>query len=264
MIPIRSLAVLACSLAACSALAQSPGERFWVGTGVVHRTLEEEANGARLLSESGPMLEVRAGGRQSLPGGGAVAGELSLAGGSLDYDGQTQAGVPLQTTSDHLDATARLMWRPVAAQAWGEPWLLLGWHHNRRNIKGKAMVSGLREDSSALLVGVRLHSPTHQATPQWQLRLEGEALVSLRHRLDVDFMGLYDRARLDGGRQRRTAVRLVATPTGSPWDWTFEWAHLNQAVSPSTALLRGGALMGSVRQPRLSTDDVTLRVSRRF
>ena len=259
---------MACLLATSAALADAPGERFWASAGVVHRHLEEEAaGGARLLSESGPMLELRLGARHALGSGGALAGELSFAGGPLDYKGQTQpsqGGVPFQSTSDHRDAGVRLMWRPVAAQPWGEPWLIVAGHQNRRDIAGRGNVTGLRETSSALLAGVRVHSPVHQASAHWQLRLEAEALVSVKHRLDVDFLGLFDPARLDGGRQRRTAVRLVGTAAQSPWDWTVEWAHLNQAVSPMSPLQRGGVAVGSVRQPRLSIDDLTLRVTRRF
>jgi hypothetical protein len=261
----RFAVLAAWSVAGSTAWSAEPAERFWASAAVVHRALEENAaGGARLLTERGPMLELRLGGHHALGSGGALASELSLAGGLLDYDGQTQGGAPLQTTADHLDAGARVMWRPWAPQPWGAPWLIAGWHHNRRNITGTGTVSGLREHSSAWLAGVRWQSASHQATAQWQMHLELDALVSMKHRLDVDFHGLFDASRLDGGRQRRTAIRLVGTAADSPWNWTLEWSRLNQAASPSAILRRGGLVAGTVRQPHLSTDDLALRVTRRF
>jgi hypothetical protein len=255
---------MACAFIGSAAVATEPAERFWGSAAVVHRTLDESAvNGRRLLTETGPLLELRLGGRRAL-GAGAIAAEANVAGGVLDYDGQTQGGVPLQTDSEHLDAGARFMWRPIAAQPWGEPWIMVGWHHNRRHIASTPTVGGLREISTASLAGLRWQSPSHPATAHWKLRMEVEALVSLTHRLDVDFEGLFDDTRLKGGRQRRAAVRLVASALHSPWDWTLEWAHLNQAVSPSTPLFRRGALAGTVRQPDLDIDDFSVRVTRRF
>jgi hypothetical protein len=247
------------------AIATEPAERFWASAAVVHRSLEEQnATGARLLTERGPMLQLRLGARHPVGAGGVIAAELLGAGGALDYDGQTQGGAPLQTQSDHWDVGGRLLWRPVAAQSWGEPWLVLDAFRNRRNIAGTGPVSGLSETSSAVLAGLRWQSPPHQVGSLWQVRLEVDALLSVRHRLDVDFQGLFDSTGLEGGRQRRTAVRLVGTTVHSPWDWTLEWSHLNQSVSPAAPLTRRSVVAGTVRQPRLTTDDVALRVTRRF
>jgi hypothetical protein len=246
-------------------MAAEPVQRFWASAAVLHRSLQEEnATGTRLLTERGPLLQLRLGARQPVGTDGMIAAELLGAGGTLDYDGQTQGGAPLQTHSDHWDAGGRLMWRPIAQQSWGEPWLMLDAFRNRRNIAGTGPVSGLSETSSAMLAGLRWQSPAHQVTPTWQVRLEVDALVSLRHRLDVDFQGLFDTTRLDGGRQRRAAVRFVGTAADSPWDWTLEWSHLNQSVSPASALTRRGVVAGTVRQPKLTSDDVALRVTRRF
>lgn len=268
LVPRALLAVTAATIAGASAGASVGGEppaAHWVSAAVVHRQLQEEsATGDRLLKETGPMLQLRLGMRHPLAAGGAVAAEAEVATGALDYDGRTQAGRPLQSTTDHRDAGLRLMWRPVPAQAWGEPWIVFGLHHNRRDIKGTAAATGLLESSSALLAGVRWQSPPHEAVPGWPMRLEVEALVSARHRLEVDFRGLYDATRLDGGRQRRAAVRLVAGAVNSPWEGSLEWSHLNQSASPSTSLRRGGVTVGTVRQPRLTIDDIALRITRRF
>lgn len=261
----RALITVGATAAAGASLAAEPAAPFWASAAVFHRHLEEEsATGDRLLTETGPMLQLRFGAQQPLAAGGAIAAEAMVAAGALGYDGQTQSGRPLRSTTRHRDAGARLMWRPVPAQSWGEPWFVLGLHHNLRNIIGTATASGLRESSSAVLAGVRWQSAPHPVAPGWNLRLELEAMISARHRLDVDFRGLYDATRLDGGRQRRATVRLVGAATQSPWDWTVEWSHLNQAVSPSSPLRRGGVAVGTVRQPRLTIDDMALRVTRRF
>jgi hypothetical protein len=43
-----------------------------------------------------------------------------------------------------------------------------------------------------------------------------------------------------------------------------EWTQARQSASPSQALTRAGAPAGTVRQPRLSIDDVSLRAVRAF
>jgi hypothetical protein len=48
------------------------------------------------------------------------------------------------------------------------------------------------------------------------------------------------------------------------WRWRLEWSHSRQSASSSSALYRGGVLVGSVQQPRVKIDDVSMLLTRRF
>jgi hypothetical protein len=73
----------------------------------------------------------------------------------LDYDGQTHGGAPLSSHTGDRDLEAAIAWRPLAAAAWGEGWLLLDVLQQRRQIASTAAASGLRETSTLVLPGLR-------------------------------------------------------------------------------------------------------------
>ena len=256
-------------LLAPSAFAQLPAGD-WDITGsafLTHRRLAERAaTGATLLTEKGPMAQVLLQGQRPLPSGGALGLRGQYAAGDLQYDGQTQAGVPLATRTRHFEGGLDLMWRPQPAFAWGEAWLSAGLLAIRRVIRGRATVGGLDELSTALMLGVRWRSPGFAPAPAWTAHLEGEARVSAWHRLDVDYYGLLDASRLRGARKRQLVLRLLAAPDGSAWEWGVEWAGLWQPASRAVGVSRAGVpLPGTtVWQPELSQRDFSVRVTRRF
>jgi hypothetical protein len=59
-------------------------------------------------------------------------------------------------------------------------------------------------------------------------------------------------------------LRLVGSKAESPWSWAVEWSRINQGSSANAPLTAGGAVIGTVRQPELSTEDFGVRLSRRF
>jgi hypothetical protein len=50
----------------------------------------------------------------------------------------------------------------------------------------------------------------------------------------------------------------------SPWSFGLAWSHARQSASSTHTLSRNGAAVGSVRQPRIDIDDVSLRARRAF
>jgi hypothetical protein len=224
--------------------------------------VERADNGQRLVRESGELLRLQAAGEHAFAGGGALRAAASIAAGRLDYDGQTQVGVPLQTEDGHRDLAFDLAWRPLAPAGWGEAWLVLRALQQRRQIASVAAARGLRETSDLLLPGVRWQHRFAAAGWQWQPALE--ARVSVRHRLEVDSGGLFDTADIDGGRRREFVLGLEAGPIASPWRFGLEWTHARQSASPLQPILRAGSVAGTVRQPRIGIDDVMLRATRSF
>ncbi|MGZ5774972.1 hypothetical protein [Ramlibacter sp.] len=246
------------------AQAQDAAPAFEGSLGIVHRTLTERANGATLLTERGFLPQARVGVVRTLPSGAAVAAAASLAGGDVDYHGQTQAGAPLSSTTRQLELAADLLWRPLAPASWGEAWLALGWLGNRRAIESTPAAGGLDETSRAVLVGVRWVSPGFGTIAGWQAHAEVDARVSVQHHLEVDYRGLLDTSHIGGARKHQGALRLVGRQAQSPWSWEVEAARLGQSASEAAPVYRNGTLFGTVRQPALTIDDVMLRVNRRF
>ena len=233
--------------------------------GLVHRKLiERSALGGNLLTETGPMAQAQL--EVTRPAGGAaIAGRAHLAAGDLDYDGRTQAGAPLTTTTRHFEGGLDLLWRPHEPAAWGEAWLTVGWLANRRLIRGTQVAGGLDELSSALLAGVRWRSPAFTPAAGWTGRVEVEARGSVAHRLQVDYYGLL---LVDAGRRPQAVVDAAAA--GRAGRFTLGNGStgplLRQPASKAVPVSRNGVPLPltTVRQPELSTRDVALRVSRRF
>jgi len=253
-------------LASRFAGAAEPAPVQWdISAGVRQRTLSEWSDGgARLLTEKGALARVQLDAQLAAPGSPGLALEAAVADGRLDYEGRTQAGAPLATSSRHRENELVLRWRPLPAAAWGEAWLGLGWLHTRRAIASVATAGGLTETSSLLMPGVRWRSPVlslPRGGLQWQLEAEWRA--SARHRLHVDYLGVFDDSSLNGGRRSEAALRLSAF-AAQDWRWTLEWRHARQSASESARLYRRSVPVGSVRQPKLRIDDVTLSLTRRF
>lgn len=264
--PARALAAFA--LVACTgagAQALDSGVTTEISAGPVYRKLVERSSaGGTLLTEQGWLAQVRGSAVKVLPSGAAVAGALSLAGAPIDYNGQTQAGAPLSTTTRQIEVAADLLWRPLAPRAWGQAWLTAQWLLNRREIEGTASAGGLDERSRAVLLGARWVSPVFAPGAGWQAWLVADARVSLHHQLEVDYRGLLDASSLAGARKHEWALRLAGRRAESPWTWEVEAARLTQAASDEVPVYRAGALFGTVRQPALTIEDLALRVSRRF
>lgn len=251
---------------ACAVAQVAPVE--WnASAGVLYRTLTESSpGGGRLLTEKGYLPRIRISAQTAPQDWGALSAEASFAQGRLDYEGRTQASQPVSTSTGHREAELALRWRPLAPAAWGEAWLGLGRLYARRAIEPTQFAGALSETSSLLLPGVRWRSPAW-ALPWWgrSLKLEAGAewRTSARHRLAVDYLGLYDASVLQGGRRHEVSLNL-ALFEGEAWRWTAGWTRTEQAASPSASLYRAGVPVGTVHQPRLRIDDLALSLSRRF
>ncbi|RYY94219.1 MAG: hypothetical protein EOO24_25210 [Comamonadaceae bacterium] len=268
--------LLAAALAGATggAFAQAGPIEFSGSVGLSHRRLQENTGGVTLLTEKGPVGVLQLEGSRSYADGKAVAVRLTALGGDLDYYGRTQppANIPLQTRSRHLESGIDLLVRPIAPAAWGEAWLTLGWLGNRRDIASTSIATGLVEDSSSAWAGVQWRGPQVPVASGWLLRPDVEARVSVWHRLKVDFRGARDPVSLQaldttsftGARRNQVVLRLVASQPQSPWSWAAEWSRISQGDSGSVPLTAAGTVIGTVRQPGLSIEDVGVRVTRRF
>lgn len=265
MRPLTKVAPALLALAAGAACAQAPADAVGWGASaeVVQRRLVERAdNGARLVKESGPLLRLAVDGQLALANGGALQAKAWGAAGTLDYDGQTQAGIPLTTDSRHRELGLDLAWRPLPAASWGQAWLVLRVLQQRRDIASTPVAVGLVETSDYVMPGVRFSHAFDGGGWRWEPSLE--LLASVRHRLQVDSHGVFDEADIRGGRRRELVLGLQVSAPQSPWSLALAWSHARQSASPTQALSRNGTTVGTVRQPRVEIDDVGLRVRRAF
>lgn len=242
--------------------ADAPDAWQWEAT-AAHRVLvERDAAGARLLKESGPLARLRVRARVPQAPLGRIDFGVALARSQLDYDGRTQAGAALATTSRHVEAEAGLHWRPLAPQAWGEIALSLDALWFRRDIAATASAAGLRETSALWLPGIGWSGPRWQwagvaFSPRARWRM------SVDHRLAIDYGGLFDRSSLGGGRRQELTLGAQAA-FASNWLLSLDWHGARQRASGIVPIYRAGALAGTVFQPRLAIDDVALTLARTF
>lgn len=249
--------------AACAQAPAGPDTTWGISAGALHRRLVERADdGTRLVKESGPMLRLAFDAQWRLPNGGALRAGAAIAGGTLDYDGQTQAGTPLRTETDHRDLELGAAWRPLPPQAWGQAWVVAGLLEQRRLIASTSAARGLEETSRLVLAGVRWSHAFDAGAWQWRPALE--LRTSLRHRLEVDSGGFFDTMDLRGGRRHEALLAVDASRAASPWSFGIAWTHARQSASPVQPLLRAGATIGTVFQPRITIDDLSVQVRRAF
>lgn len=246
-------------------VAQTPPLEWGVTADLRHRTLTEWSDaGTRLLTEEGVVPRLRLSAQSTSPSGPALLIEGSLGEARLDYEGRTQAGAPLSTTSLHSDRELALQWRPMPPARWGEAWVGLAGVWSRRAIASTSAASGLTETSTLVMPGLRWRSPpfaiSHGVPP---LQLEAQWRASVHHRLAVDYGGVFDNSSLQGGRRSETLIRLSVAPSPA-WQGSVAWSHSRQEASGNSPLFRGGAVAGSVRQPRLRVDDLSISLTRRF
>jgi hypothetical protein len=255
-------ALFACAAGAAAAQAAAPVT--WDLSGAVrYRSLTESSSAGRLVKETGPMARLALDAQLNAAGWPVLALGAAIAEGRLDYEGRDQSGQPLDTKTRHTDREFDLRWRPVTA-SWGELWLGVGWLQNRRNIASTTVAGGLVETSSFVMPGIAWRSapftPGGMTVP---LQFEARLRASARHRLDVDYLGVFDESHLRGGRRNELTLGLGSAPS-TGWRWNVDWTHSRQSASADAALYRAGATVGTVRQPRIRMDDLTLSIAQRF
>lgn len=110
---LRSLVFAALAATVVPVQAQETPVEFTGTASLSHRKLVERTPaGANLLTERGPMAHLQLQAVRPLADGQALGLRAQFGGAHLHYDGQTQAGVPLTTTTRQAEAGADLMWRP--------------------------------------------------------------------------------------------------------------------------------------------------------
>lgn len=217
------------------------------------RWRELDAQGRTLLREHGTLIHAGA----QLSGQncrwGPWSAHFSAEHGDRAYDGQTNSGSALTTSSRLQQQGLVLQWLP-----WGPgPWRLgarLRWHRVDRDIQSTAAASGYPERfdtvQTALVLG--LSGPVGHSPITWNVQLAAGGGPGGRLRLQLPG---YDSARLRLGSSRLLqADAQLQGPLGagdSRWQWRagVHFSGDRAGAGPVQAITRNGLLVGGASQP---------------
>lgn len=226
---------------------------------------EFDAQGDRLLREDGLLVGI-AGRWDGIfrHWSFGLAGELS--GGEVDYDGQTQAGVPLQTKTDELifEGQARIGWIVPLKRGFSTEYFgALGYRGWERDIQATPTSGDVFETyrwfyASAGFDGGYRSSPASI----WHLRIE--ILRPLNPEVEIR-LGGFDDVTLDLGRETGWRVGVINRRTldsKKHLEFALEYTAWNLGRSSAKPLTRNGMVTGFVvSEPASETRVVALRAN---
>jgi hypothetical protein len=203
--------------------------------------------------------------------------DFSYYGGDVDYDGQTQSGIPIttQTNAQFSDVSFRAerRQRTATGRAYGT-YVGLGYHEWVRDIEstrttGGAFVQGLLETYTWWTAELGARISLYQAgAGRWQL--DARFLYTLDPSVEVDSHGLFDRTTLEPAGRPGFRVALPweygakGQATGfivEPWVEYYEFGE-----SDKETITSGGTPVGTAFEPRSETRNfgVSAGILRRF
>lgn len=139
------LMILAIGAPAAQSAEPNPGTPVSLNLGVEYFRWSEQYAGRRLLRETGPLLAVGVSVDHLMETNRdtSYAAEVRGYTGTVDYDGQTQGGVPVQTDVDYTGISGEIVWAnrlPRSASA--SALLGLGFDTWKRDIKNGVAADG--------------------------------------------------------------------------------------------------------------------------
>lgn len=253
---IRIFLVCACGLAAHPVLAEW---RYQAGVSTGWHQISEYEDGDRLVEEDGWMTGL-SGTLENRQGAWLTGVEGEYLDGSLDYDGATQLGLPLQTDTDwqHRSATAFID-RYVGPSGHVQLGGLLEYEWRDRDIASTASVPGLEERYQTVWLGLRGRAPIWRSvTAEINAACAIDATVDVSFDSDLDDASVnvdeYCRAavsaRADIHRSRRTVLFLQPFaaweryPRTDSERLTSDGAQVGRVHLPETEFLSFGITLG--------------------
>jgi hypothetical protein len=259
-----ALLVIASVAATHAARATEPELRASLGE-ARYRTEERLPDGRLFNAESGKLHRGAAG--LTLPlEAWRIDIDIEQARSTLAYQGLTQVGVPLATTTqwrqDSIGMQGRRLWnlgRPQAdgsgAGTWqAEAQLGLRSRSALRAIQPTAFTTLLQEqlDSTEWLAGAALHVRSVIAGQRWGARAEWRVARPLAQRLAVEAPGSFERVALHpAARSGQRKSLQLAWYSGSAWSlhWTWNTETLRPGASQAVFAFRNGFPVGQITFP---------------
>lgn len=247
--------------------AAAPPERLIASFGVQYQHFEYEENhdGNRLNKEDGelPGLELRL---EEYRGQWYARAWGRYADGEVDYDGQTNAGAPLNTDTDetiwhgHL-GLGRWLTSPdsfldLGLQAGG------GYRHWERDIQSTSTVLGLEETYRWPYLSAGATALKTRGAATWSL--EAELLWPINPEVEIDDNPVFNKTELDleqqlGGRLALRWHQDLNPRLGLALELWYEHWELGQSDTETINAKGGGTL--SIFEPDSDTDIIGVTLS---
>lgn len=189
--------------------------------------------------------------------------EAEICKGTVDYYGQTQAGVAAQSRTSMGLTVLRL----GGAYAFSGNYAALAaieWERSTRDIVGIAGSAGLQEKyrTTRLIAGAR---KTWQPAAVGPVAVDAAVVLSEPERLQVGFSGLLDPASLETKRSQGIRIGSSIRPAFAPWlelRSRFDWARIPRSDDAPVTL--NGKFRGTIAQPEHENRAVTLTAAAVF
>lgn len=182
---------------------------------------------------------------------------------AIEYRGQTQAGVPV----DSKTSTGLTIFRGGGTYALSGNYSVLAaveWEKWRRDIIGVRGAAGLQEEyrSSRLVAGA---SKSWHPAAAGALSVDAAVVISEPERLRVQFSGILDPAALTTKWSQGIRIGASIRPSFAPYlglRARYEWTKI--ARSGDAPVTLNGQLMGTIAQPEHEKQALTITISTIF
>jgi len=227
---------------------------------------EFDQQGDRLVHESGPLYGIDADvafrSRQT-----EIRFGVAYYGGDVDYDGQTQTRVPINSSTREqlVDLSLMVVYHlpSVVAPAlslYGGP----GFRYWRRDIQSAGMASGLDESYRWWKFQAGMEMAWSQEKNRWIL--DGRVIRALSPEVEINFGDRFDSADLNlgdrwGWRVGGRWIRVLSPRLEATLDLSYQRQRLGN--SNTETLKRNGAPVGSVYQPRIEMKNLGVLIGLR-
>lgn len=230
-------------------------ESEWsIKTLLLYQTVDEIAqSGTTLVSESGVEPALELGGSWPQTAGGALFGKVLLSGSTLDYEGRTQSGRPVDSETDYRRLRMTLGYSHAVTPAtklkaqFETEWL-------SRDINGIGSIAGLNEEtqSSRLLLGLE----KELGGSGRPISVEVAGVFGLSGTQEVSSPGIVDEVALPEGQAigaRFAAVIPLGVPRSSGWAWALTPVveYLQTDRSEDRLWSQNGVIRGTLAQPEM-------------
>lgn len=189
--------------------------------------------------------------------------EAEIYRGTIEYEGQTQAGAVAASSTAIGLATLRL----GGSYAFGRNYSALAsieWERSRRDILGIAGSAGLQEKTRTGRLVAGANKTWHPAAVG-AVTVNAAVVISSPERLQVGFSGLLDQASLETKRSQGIRIGAGIRPAFALWlelRSRFDWNKVPRSNEAPVTL--NGQFRGTIAQPEHEQRAVTLTASAIF
>lgn len=196
-----------------------------------------------------------------------VAGNLSHHQDNVGYEGQTQVGTSIRTSTNESLTDLAIEFSKQVSVSESQNFNLcggIGYRLWKRDIQSTVSATGLFETYRWPYTYVGLQYPLWQETTWGNLTIDARLSHTYRPAIDIDFKGLYDSSQLDLGSKRGFRVALpfsIPQTDGYQLNIVPFWEAWEFGHSSSKNLAQNGIVVGTVKEPRSETKVYGIAVS---